>query len=76
MTRSSSEGHGRPDEIVIGAETNAPWHGIDFHAAIERLQTRPVGLTEAEAAERFKKYGPNRLTASKPRSAFVRFLAQ
>lgn len=67
------EGLTRP---AIGAGPYEAWHAIVFDAVIERLRTRPNGLTVAEATERLERYGRNRLTASRLRSAFIRFLGQ
>jgi magnesium-transporting ATPase (P-type) len=71
-----SEGSGGADRAAIGAEPREAWHAVVFDAAIKRLRTRPSGLTVAEATERLEKYGHNRLPASRPRSAFMRFLGQ
>ncbi len=57
-------------------KVRADWHALETDSALERLETRSGGLTEAEAADRLARYGHNRLPASAPRSALVRFLTQ
>ncbi|MCO5760025.1 MAG: cation-transporting P-type ATPase [Chromatiaceae bacterium] len=53
-----------------------PWHQRDVADALAALSSGPEGLTEAEARERLGRYGPNRLTPPKKRSALMRFLLQ
>ena len=40
------------------------------------LQSPRIGLTESEARDRLKRYGPNELTAERPVPAWRKFLAQ
>ncbi len=40
------------------------------------LELRPEGLTQAEAAERLARYGPNRLREAQQRPLWIRFLSQ
>ena len=37
------------------------WYQIDVEADFKKLETSVKGLTEAEAADRIQKYGPNKL---------------
>jgi len=52
------------------------WAALPADYALRHFQSRLTGLSEAEAAERLKRYGPNRLPAAPRRSALVRFLLQ
>src|SRR6516225_12229660 len=53
-----------------------PWHAEAAEAALERCRSSAQGLTSAEAAERLKADGPNRLPAGKTRSLAARLFAQ
>ncbi len=52
------------------------WHAMDVEEAFKALESGPEGLAPAEAAERLRRCGPNRLPEAKPRGALVRFLSQ
>ena len=55
----------------------AAWHAISADETVRRLATNSEkGLEAAEASNRLKKYGLNRLPEGKKRGPFVRFLAQ
>ena len=56
--------------------TGGPWHAEPVAATHGALQTAPQGLSEAEAAERLERFGPNRLTPPKRRGPLVRLLLQ
>src|SRR5208282_4778425 len=58
------------------AAAERPWHAETAEAALERRRSSAEGLTSAEAAERLKANGPNRLPAGKPRSLAARLFAQ
>ncbi|WP_135450910.1 HAD-IC family P-type ATPase [Tabrizicola caldifontis] len=58
------------------AAEQLPFHAETGKAALERLGSRPQGLTAAEAARRLAEYGPNRLPEVKPRGPVARFLTQ
>jgi P-type Ca2+ transporter type 2C len=50
------------------------WHALSTDDVIRELNTDiPTGLSSEEAAQRFKKYGPNRL-AEKPRPGFLKMV--
>ncbi len=51
-----SAGDGRPQS----------WHAIAPAEALRRLESRPEGLTDGEAAERLARYGPNLFRRSRP----------
>ena len=52
-------------------------HSAGLRQVLEALETHPDrGLTEAEAARRLEKYGPNRLETAKPPGLLRRCLAQ
>ncbi len=50
------------------------WHALDADEVLQKLDTSSSGLGSADAAERLKVHGPNRLPLRARRSAFVRFL--
>ncbi|MGE0744221.1 MAG: HAD-IC family P-type ATPase [Rhodospirillales bacterium] len=52
------------------------WHAQDADAVLDALQATAHGLSEADAARRLARYGPNRLTPPARRGALSRFLAQ
>ncbi len=52
------------------------WHAKNAAAALEALDTRRSGLTEAEASASFEHYGPNKLPAAARRGAWSRLWAQ
>lgn len=45
------------------------WHLMSTEATLAALGASPTGLSSAEAQERLRAYGPNRLPESEPRSA-------
>lgn len=51
-------------------DSNVPWHTLEAHDALKRLDTTDGGLTSTEAAARLQKYGPNELK-EKPRPSFL-----
>ncbi|MEZ5444398.1 MAG: cation-transporting P-type ATPase [Gammaproteobacteria bacterium] len=65
----------RDGELPIGGRGDA-WHALAAEEAFKRMQTRPEGLTEAEADQRLRKYGPNSLPQPPKRGALRRLLAQ
>ena len=52
------------------------WHSGSAARLMEELDSSPTGLTEAEAARRLEKLGPNELTASPPPALLLRILGQ
>jgi magnesium-transporting ATPase (P-type) len=52
------------------------WHAASVEECLRRQDSRPEGLTGAEAALRLAGFGQNRLPGSKPRSLLARFAAQ
>ena len=46
------------------------WHALDLPSLEKSLDARPGGLTDGEAAERLRKFGPNEL----PHQVTVTFL--
>jgi P-type Ca2+ transporter type 2C len=46
------------------------WHALTAEQAIARLDTSPDGLTDVEAGRRLAEYGPNRIEAVAPPSAW------
>lgn len=51
-------------------------HSRPAEACLEALDARPEGLTDAEAAARLARHGPNRLPEARTRGPIRRFLAQ
>jgi magnesium-transporting ATPase (P-type) len=56
--------------------TDRPWHAMDVAEVQDQMGGVGEGLTQAEAQERWQRYGANRLPASPRRSAFQRFFIQ
>jgi Ca2+-transporting ATPase len=52
------------------------WHSFSIEKTLRETKSRPAGLTEKEAKERLKKFGPNRLPEEKPFSRVKLFLEQ
>ncbi len=52
------------------------WHTLDCTEIERVLDTRSNGLSDAEAAERMARFGPNRLAPPRRRSPLMRFLLQ
>lgn len=50
-------------------------HRLPLSEVYAALESRPQGLTTAEAAERLRRYGPNRLQEAKGTPLIVKFLA-
>ncbi|MBI3445041.1 MAG: HAD-IC family P-type ATPase [Magnetospirillum sp.] len=57
-------------------ETKLCWHCLDAAEVRARLGCGPEGLSEAEAASRLARIGPNRLAEKPPRPAWALFLDQ
>jgi magnesium-transporting ATPase (P-type) len=53
-----------------------PWHALHADAVAEALEVEPTGLSDAEAAERLHRFGPNRLDPPKPPSRLRVLLRQ
>jgi len=53
-----------------------PWHALSPAEVLARLGVRPGGLTEAEAAERLARFGPNLFRRTPPVSPWRILLAQ
>ncbi|MGB9359210.1 MAG: cation-translocating P-type ATPase [Acidimicrobiia bacterium] len=56
--------------------TDTDWYQLDADAALERLDSSRDGLSEAEAADRLARYGPNDLEDRGGRSSLQIFLSQ
>src|SRR3546814_5950303 len=52
------------------------WHSVEPGMVFDAFETSPEGLSAAEASERLRKFGPNRLPVARRRSILVRFLLQ
>lgn len=53
-----------------------PWHALTIDETFARQQSRPGGLTGAEAAQRLEQFGPNELKAAKSVSPWKILLEQ
>ncbi len=53
-----------------------PWHHLSAEEAFHELESQPLGLNQAQAAERLIKYGPNELQAAKRISPWEILLEQ
>jgi len=63
--------------MAISSNTTLPsWHAQAADAALAHFHSQPQGLGSADIASRRQQYGPNRLPALKPRSAWSRFFLQ
>jgi len=49
----------------------AEWHELERDVVLQRLESRPEGLTESEAAERLQRFGPNQLKERRGRSPWA-----
>ena len=57
--------------------TPAPlWHNLPTETVLQKLQTAPGGLSDAEAARRLNLYGPNQLPPPRRPGPLLRFLLQ
>src|SRR5262245_6825719 len=55
----------------------ATWHAMSAQAVVERLGSNTgKGLDAAEASNRLKEHGPNRLPEGRKRGPLMRFFAQ
>jgi Ca2+-transporting ATPase len=52
------------------------WHSLSAAETLSAQESRPEGLSRAEAAERLARHGPNHFQASRPVSAWVVLLGQ
>lgn len=50
-----------PPNAAAPADANAPFHSLPAQAVLQRLQATPAGLSQAEAAARLARHGPNHL---------------
>jgi magnesium-transporting ATPase (P-type) len=64
-------------ETVVSSSEPVLWHAMRAEEVEKRLRVDPDhGLDVAEAAERLRTYGPNRLPHGKKKGPLMRFLAQ
>ncbi len=63
--------------MADGGGGSVAWHTLDPDAAVAAAESdRARGLTDAEAAARVRRYGPNALTAAPPPPLIVRVVRQ
>jgi Ca2+-transporting ATPase len=65
---------GVPHDVPL--QTQPEWYKLSVEEVFRRLNTGPNGLSDTEASERLKKYGPNELTEKKKTPAWIQFLKQ
>jgi len=65
-TKKKEAGMGRIEGEGVNVSAKA-WHAVDAEAVFGKTGTSPKGLSQAEAAERLKKFGLNRLTPQRKR---------
>ena len=58
------------------AEPSSAWHTLPVDTALAQLESRPQGLTTAEAAQRLSTHGPNELQAVRAISPWTILLEQ
>ena len=56
--------------------TDVRWHGLPADEVLSRLSVTPTGLTAAEAADRLRRGGPNRLARTPPTPVHAILLRQ
>jgi magnesium-transporting ATPase (P-type) len=52
------------------------WHALDIRATLDRLGSSAAGLTSAEAEDRLRRFGPNRLRPPQRHGPLTRLLLQ
>ncbi len=65
----------REEGTTAAAEPNEAIQALPPEAVYAALSSRPNGLTQAEAAERLERLGPNRIREAPQRPLWIRFLA-
>ena len=63
-------------ELPLSVRHDSPWYAHDARAVLAAFSVGLDGLSAAEAADRLRQYGPNRLTPRPGPSALRRFLLQ
>jgi magnesium-transporting ATPase (P-type) len=63
-------------ERLASAKETAPWHSLSLAKVLAATESSDRGLSAAEAADRLRRYGPNRPRPPKRRGALVSFLLQ
>lgn len=53
-----------------------PWHAVSIEGVIAAQESGQSGLTDVEASDRLRAFGPNRLPPPKRRGAVLRFFSQ
>jgi len=57
-------------------QSDQAWHSLSAEAAVEKADSRPSGLEDAEIRERQERFGGNKLPEPGQKTALQRFLAQ
>ena len=57
--------------MTASGQPGPGWHALSVAAALAASGTDPSGLSDAEAASRLQRYGPNRLSPPRPVSALT-----
>ena len=68
----------RTKAVIPSIESEAPaWHGMSAEQALQELASVQIeGLSQIAAAERLKRYGPNKLAEKPPKPAWLLLLSQ
>lgn len=77
LARRTSAPRNEKTNRPLEEQKEGPWHVMDVDSVLSELKTsRTGGLTSAEAKKRLKKFGPNLLPHSEPRSRLSIFIEQ
>jgi magnesium-transporting ATPase (P-type) len=60
----------------VNPQHASPWHEASAEEVVQRVRSSPQGLSQAEAAHRLARFGPNALPETRRRSALLVFLRQ
>jgi magnesium-transporting ATPase (P-type) len=58
------------------SHASTSWHTMDIEQILAQLDVGRTGLSQAQAQQRLREQGPNRLPEAKPRHPLLRFLTQ
>lgn len=79
LKESNKDRKKRPKKGTPGVPVTAPqpeWHRLSAEEVLSRLDSGPGGLSDAEAARRLEKHGPNEIVEKKKTPAILQFLKQ
>jgi magnesium-transporting ATPase (P-type) len=76
LTRRLAKRRATPSNRAETDPDATPWHTLSIEQTLQRLDANAEGLSQAQAAARLEKYGPNRLPETKSSGPLLRFLSQ